>query len=81
LIVTGFILNRMNVSVTSFIAYSGINYFPSFREIMITVFFVAIGFIAFSYAVKYFAIFPGEEPIKQEQDDKIRAREMGVAQN
>jgi Ni/Fe-hydrogenase subunit HybB-like protein len=73
LVILGFVLNRMNVSVTAFMKYHGVSYFPSFPEFMISAFMVAIGFVAFYFAVKHFAIFPEEEPFKQDYDDRIRA--------
>jgi Ni/Fe-hydrogenase subunit HybB-like protein len=73
LVVIGFVLNRLNVSVTSFIAYNGGKYFPSFPEIMISAFMMAIGFVAFYFAVKYLSIFPEEEPFKQDYEDKLMA--------
>lgn len=73
LVILGFVLNRMNVSVTAFSAYHGVNYFPTFPEFMISAFMVGIGFVAFYFAVKHFAIFPEEEPFKQDYDDKLRA--------
>lgn len=73
LVILGFVLNRLNVSITAFTAFSGVHYFPSFREIMITVFFIAAGFVGFALAVKYLAIFPEEEPWKQDIEDREKA--------
>ena len=73
LVIIGFVLNRLNVSVTAFAAYNNANYFPTFPEFMISAFMVAVGFVAFYFAVKYFAIFPEEEPFKQDYEDKLKA--------
>jgi Ni/Fe-hydrogenase subunit HybB-like protein len=59
-IVLGFILNRMNVSVTAIVRSSGVRYFPSWSEIAVSLMMVAIGFAAFRLAVKYLAVFPKE---------------------
>ncbi len=60
--VLGFVLNRMNVSITGMETGSGVSYMPSWMEVFVTMGIVALGFVAFSYAVKYFNIF--EEPVK-----------------
>lgn len=73
LVILGFVLNRMDVSVTAFAALSGVKYFPSFPEAMITIFLVAAGFILFGLGVKYFNIFPEEEPWKQDAEDRVKA--------
>jgi len=56
-VVSGFILNRLNISMTSIERYSGTSYFPSWMEISVTLMVVAIGFAAFRLAVKYLPIF------------------------
>lgn len=73
LVILGFVLNRLNVSVTSLAASNGGQYFPTFPEFMISAFLVAIGFVAFGLAVKHLSIFPEEEPFKQDYDDKVKA--------
>lgn len=55
--ITGFLLNRLNVTVTGMQASSGVNYFPSWMEISITLAIVATGFFVFSLAVRYLPIF------------------------
>lgn len=59
-VVLGFILNRMNLSVTALERYAGVSYFPSWMEISVTLMVVAIGFAAFRLAVKYLPIFTAE---------------------
>ena len=73
LVILGFVMNRLNVSVTAFAASNGGGYFPTFPEFMVSAFMVALGFAAFSFAVKHLSIFPEEEPLKQDFDDKTRA--------
>jgi Ni/Fe-hydrogenase subunit HybB-like protein len=59
-VVLGFVLNRMNVSVTAMVRSSGVHYFPTWIEIAVSLMMVAIGFAAFRLAVKYLAVFPKE---------------------
>lgn len=59
LVVIGFIVNRLNVSITGMLHSE--TYFPKWTEIAITLAIVTLGFTIFSLAVKYFAVFPKEE--------------------
>ena len=60
LVVLGFIMNRLNVSITGMEGALG-NYFPSWTEVSVTSMIVALGFVLFSTAVKYLPVFPPEE--------------------
>jgi len=76
-VIGGFLLNRMNVSVTSLQASSGVSYFPSVYEIIITLFLVVLGVVIFNLAVKYLPVYEKtkeEIPIEFEiiTDDKLR---------
>jgi Ni/Fe-hydrogenase subunit HybB-like protein len=63
LTVLGFVMNRLNVSVTGMEAASGTRYFPSWMEVTVSVGLVAVGFAAFALAARYLPIFPvSEEP-------------------
>ncbi|MFI5372960.1 MAG: NrfD/PsrC family molybdoenzyme membrane anchor subunit, partial [Candidatus Eisenbacteria bacterium] len=62
LAVLGFIMNRLNVSVTGMERSSGTHYTPSWMEVMISVGLVAIGFAAFGLAVRWLPIFPERSP-------------------
>lgn len=66
MIILGFILNRMNITITGMEGYAGRHYFPSWMELSITAAIVTGGFIAFSLAVKYLPVFEHEEhePLK-----------------
>lgn len=57
LIVLGFILNRLNVSTTGMVRGLGVEYFPSWMEIAVTMSVVAVGFFLFRQAVKHLPIF------------------------
>ena len=58
LVVLGFILNRLNLSMTAIERYAGTTYFPHWMEISVTLMVVALGFAAFRLAVKYLPVFP-----------------------
>ena len=60
-VICGLILNRLNVSITGLAASSGINYFPSFDEISITMMLVVLAISAFRFTAKYFTVFIDEE--------------------
>ena len=73
LTITGFLLNRLNVTVTGMEASSGVHYFPSWMEISITLAVVATGFFVFSLAVRYLPIFThSEENSKSENSTSSR---------
>jgi len=59
--ISGFILNRMNVCVTSLVRSSGQSYSPSFEEIGITLFLLMAAMIAFKLVVENFHVFGKEE--------------------
>ena len=66
-VIAGLILNRFNVSITGLAATSGINYFPSFDEINITMMLVVLAIFAFRLVAKNFPVFESEEfkkPVK-----------------
>jgi Ni/Fe-hydrogenase subunit HybB-like protein len=58
LVVVGFVLNRLNVSVTGMERAAGMRYMPSWMEVIVSVSLVAIGFALFALAVRYLPIFP-----------------------
>jgi Ni/Fe-hydrogenase subunit HybB-like protein len=71
LIVLGFILNRLNLSITSIAGSSGVNYFPGWIEISVSLMMVAIGFALFRLAVQYLHIFPRaveEHPVHHKRE-------------
>ena len=61
LTVMGFIVARLNVSITGMERSSGVTYFPSVFEILVTLSLVAVGFAAFALAVKHLHLFPAHE--------------------
>lgn len=66
-VIGGFLLNRMNVSITSIQGYSETKYFPHIFEIFVTLFVVTVGVIVFNYIVKYFDVFE-----KEPEEDRIK---------
>ncbi len=58
--VLGFILNRLNVSITGLESYTQAGYFPKWTEISVTLFIVALGFAAFRLIAKHLPVFPPE---------------------
>jgi Ni/Fe-hydrogenase subunit HybB-like protein len=57
LVITGFLLNRLNVSITGMQASSGVHYFPRWTEVAVTLSIVGAGFLLFSLAVRYLNVF------------------------
>ncbi len=62
LIVVGFVMNRINVSITGLAGSAEGTYFPSWMEISITMMIVAIGFVAFRFIAKHFPVFDTTTP-------------------
>jgi Ni/Fe-hydrogenase subunit HybB-like protein len=70
MVVLGFVLNRMNVSITGMEGWAKTGYFPSWMEIAVTVMIVALGFAAFSLAARYLPVFPeAEEEAKPAEEE------------
>ena len=57
LAVLGFVVNRLNVSVTGMEGAAGVQYVPSWMEVTVSVGLVGIGFACFAVAVRYLPIF------------------------
>jgi Ni/Fe-hydrogenase subunit HybB-like protein len=57
LIISGFVVNRLNISITAMEAWSKVSYFPSWMELAITAMIVTTGFIVFSLAARYLPVF------------------------
>ena len=60
-VICGLILNRLNVSITGLVASSGINYFPSFEEISITMMLIVIAIFVFRLIARNFEVFVNKE--------------------
>jgi Ni/Fe-hydrogenase subunit HybB-like protein len=80
MIVAGFVLNRMNITITGFESYAGRHYFPSWMELSVTIAIVTGGFVAFSFAAKHLNIFGhGEEEHAASAHQKDSSEEMSFA--
>ena len=62
LVITGFLLNRLNVSITGMEASSGVHYFPRWTEVAVTLSIVGVGFLLFSLAVRYLNVMETQVP-------------------
>jgi Ni/Fe-hydrogenase subunit HybB-like protein len=63
-VIVGILLNRMNVSIFGMYRHqnsSGISYFPSWMEFIVTAAFISVSIVGFKVAAKYFRVFPEAE--------------------
>jgi len=67
--VLGFVVNRLNVSVTGMERASGIRYVPSVMEVIVSLGLIGIGMAVFALAVNYLQIFP-ERPVVEEAESE-----------
>jgi len=74
LAVLGFIMHRLNVSVTGLERASGVHYRPSWMELTVSVGLVAIGMGVFGLAVKYLPIFPHRGALGAHAAEPARGR-------
>jgi Ni/Fe-hydrogenase subunit HybB-like protein len=61
MVIAGFILNRLNVSLTGMESAAASRYQPHWMEITVTLCIVGLGFLLFALAVRYLNVFPAEE--------------------
>ncbi len=64
MVISGILLNRMNVSIFGLYRYqsaSGLSYFPSWMELVVTAAFISVAVVGFKVAAKYFRVFPETE--------------------
>ena len=64
--VMGFVMNRLNVSVTGMERAAGVRYLPSWMEVVVSLGLVGLAFAAFAAAAKYLPIFPGAEEASED---------------
>jgi len=77
LVITGFLLNRLNVSITGLEASSGVHYFPRWTEVAVTLSIVGVGFLLFSLAVRYLNVMePSTGHGARDTGDGIRQPEL-----
>ncbi len=70
MIILGFVMDRLNVTITGMEASAGAHYVPSWMEVSITMAIVTSGFIAFALAAKYLPLFEHEEAALPEAQPK-----------
>jgi Ni/Fe-hydrogenase subunit HybB-like protein len=68
MVISGFLMNRLNVSITGLERAAGALYVPSWMEVAVTLSLTGIGFLLFSLAVRYLNIFPEEEEVPVQQE-------------
>ncbi|MFN8005804.1 MAG: Ni/Fe-hydrogenase cytochrome b subunit [Terriglobia bacterium] len=62
LVILGFVMNRLNISISGMEAGLGHRYFPKWTELSVTLSIVALGFVLFRTAIKNLPVFPEEAP-------------------
>lgn len=80
--VLGFVMNRLNVSVTGMERAAGVRYLPSWMELTVSLGIVALGFAAFGLAVRYLPIFPRpatERVVRRREEAPEAAFALGAA--
>jgi len=82
LCVFGFVMHRLNVSITGFEQAQGGHYVPSWEEIFVTLMVVALAFGAFGLAVKNLPVFPdvGAGAVRDSEPVRLRPEPARVAQ-
>lgn len=73
-VIGGFLLNRINVSITSLTSYAKYAYFPSIYEISITIMLVTVGMVAFRFITQNFPVFE-ELHEGEEENEALHGRE------
>lgn len=74
-VVLGFILNRMNVSITGMEAGSGASYLSSWMKVFIIMAIVSLGFVTFTMIGRYFPVFSEVHSAKK-KNHKINEYEV-----
>jgi Ni/Fe-hydrogenase subunit HybB-like protein len=72
LAVLGFVMHRLNVSVTGLERASGTHYQPSWMEWTVSIGLVAIAFAMFALAARYLPIFPARARRAEEEPESAR---------
>jgi len=62
LVISGFLLNRLNVSITGLEYSAHAHYFPKWTEVAVTLSIVGVGFLLFALAIRYLGVFESEAP-------------------
>jgi len=78
LVVLGFVINRLNVSITGLEGWVGQKYIPKWTEVSVTLMIVAIGVAAFTLATKYLPIFESSDHPAGEGAESLEAPPASV---
>lgn len=73
MVISGFLLNRLNVSISSISPEVGVTYFPSMYEISVTFMLVVFGMWAFKIIAKNFPVFE-EETITENSVPELKEK-------
>lgn len=77
--VLGFVMYRLDVSITGFERAAGVHYVPSWMEMTVSIGLVAVGFAAFAIAARLLPIFPpSHEPHHGRGASRGRGRAAGA---
>jgi Ni/Fe-hydrogenase subunit HybB-like protein len=60
LVITGFLLNRLNVSITGLEYSAHAHYFPKWTELAVTLSMAGTGFLCFGLAARYLNVFEAD---------------------
>jgi len=69
LTISGFLFNRMNVTITGIEASSGVNYVPSWMEVSVSLAIVGMVIFLFALAVRYLPVFG--KPLKESKKEIV----------
>ncbi len=75
MMIIGFVMDRLNITITGMEASAGRFYVPSWMEVSITMAIVTAGFIAFALAAKYLPLYEHEAEARQEPELRSSADE------
>ncbi|MGC8915403.1 MAG: NrfD/PsrC family molybdoenzyme membrane anchor subunit [Thermoanaerobaculum sp.] len=78
MVVLGFILHRLNVSITAVEAATGYRYLPAVPEFLVTMGLVALGMLAFAAACRYFPVFPEARVVPEPEAAPAKLRQAVV---
>lgn len=72
-VIAGVVVNRLDVAIVGMLRSSGVFYFPSAGEIIISIFLVTIGVTVFILADKHLPVFPQEVEKEEKKMKKVAA--------
>ena len=80
LTISGFLFNRINVSLTGIQAFSGGTYTPSWMEVSVSLSLVSIAIFLFALAVRYLPVF-GKPLVEENKNKRIGADKISDAKS